>query len=99
MSYKLFLDDERFPVDDTFVIARSYDDAVQLFHLSGFPAYVSFDHDLGSKMTGFDFATFLINQDLDNDNMPDGFTWYVHSQNPVGSQNIDMLLRNYINRR
>lgn len=46
-GWKLFLDDERYPVDGTWIIARSYEDAVWCVESYGFPAMVSFDHDLG----------------------------------------------------
>lgn len=63
MSYKLFLDDVRFPrnciyymeskLGDTtiykekFVIARSYYEFIQNLEEKGVPEFISFDHDLG----------------------------------------------------
>lgn len=57
MSYSLFLDDERFPKDVTWVnlpavkwiIARSYEDFVRIITENGLPEHVSFDHDLADE--------------------------------------------------
>ena len=62
----------------------------------GYPDTVSFDHDLGTEDTGFDFAHFLVDLDLDNGTMPDTFTYTVHSANPVGVENITGLLDGYL---
>ena len=55
MSYYLFLDDERFPQDVTWVklpphnwtIVRNYADFVRTIENKGLPAEIAFDHDLG----------------------------------------------------
>lgn len=63
MSYKLFLDDVRFPRNciyymesklgditiykEKFVIARSYYEFIQNLEEKGAPEFISFDHDLG----------------------------------------------------
>lgn len=96
---KLFLDDERFPPadDNVWFIVRNYDEAVDFVETYGFPDFISFDHDLGpDEKTGADFAHYLVNRDLDNEDMPEGFTFYVHSQNPIGKTNIESLLNNYM---
>lgn len=93
---KLFLDDIREPPDNTWHVARSYEQAVFLVDMLGFPEMVSFDHDLGEDRTGMDFAHFLINLDLDSGTMPDHFTFRVHSANPVGHENIVSLLTRYL---
>ncbi len=104
-SWWLFIDDERFPIDqyiDTFIMARSYDDAVVLVEAKGCPLFISFDHDLGDNIpTGYDFAKFLVEKDLDLDGsfIPDKFNFHVHSANPVGKANIEKLLRNYLEHR
>ena len=101
----LFIDDERFPIDkylDTFTIARTYDEGVQLCEHRGCPQFISFDHDLGlESLTGHDFAKYLIERDLDLDGafIPDNFTFYVHSANSVGRENIQKLLDNYLAHR
>lgn len=93
MTYYLFLDDERYPgdfyQDKTVVIARSYDQFVEIINQRGeTPAHISFDHDLGQGATGADCAKYLL------DAMQQGviqvvpIAWDVHSQNPVGAENI-----------
>lgn len=49
--------------------------------------------------SGYDFAKWLIEHDLDNNSMPEHFTFTVHSMNPVGAKNITMLLNKYIHSR
>ena len=51
--------------------------------------FISFDHDLGGGMTGYDVAKYIV----ENEHKLDGFT--VHSMNPVGAQNIIDLLTHY----
>ena len=101
MTYRLFLDDERFPADDGYdwVIVRTGEAAIKYVCENGFPSFVSFDHDLGDGITGKDVAKWLIERDLDHSDMPDDFDFTVHSQNPVGAKNIEMTLGRYIRYR
>lgn len=52
MTYRLFIDDERFPSNDgnKWKIARNYRDVKLHFFGYGSPSFISFDHDLGSGM-------------------------------------------------
>lgn len=99
--YKLFLDDERDPTfkDYDAVVVRTYDEAVEYVTQFGLPSFISFDHDLGkNQKTGFDFAKWLVERDLDRNEMSnDTFSFYVHSQNPIGKANIEGLLLQYLN--
>lgn len=94
MSWELFLDDERYPVNDSMVIARSFDEAVELVMRNGMPVFISFDHDLGPDMkTGFDFVKWMVEAIQDGRiDLPDYFGYSVHSQNPIGKKNIIGLL-------
>lgn len=103
MSWVLFLDDERMPAGnpEEFMgmprrIARSFDEAVQLVEEHGFPSLVQFDHDLGDGPSGYDFAKWLVDRDMDRGGMPDGFTYDIHSQNPIGARNIQSYLNSYL---
>ena len=49
--------------------------------------------------TGYDFAKWLIEYDLDTKTMPADFRFTVHSQNPDGAANIQRVLDNYIRRK
>lgn len=90
MTYKLFLDDERFPAgNDDWFIARTVNDAVQQIITMGIPSYISFDHDLGDGATGYDFTRWLLEFMMDNSQkFPANFGYYVHSMNPIGAANI-----------
>lgn len=100
---KLYIDDIRIPKTDGFIVIRSFDEAIAFIKTNGIPNYISFDHDLGVDKngqllpTGFDFAKWLIEMDLDNTYIfPDNFNFNVHSANPVGKHNIETILNNYL---
>lgn len=108
MRYTLFIDDVRFPKEspqlisyDLVMIARSFEDAVSIVENYGCPTTISFDHDLGPGPTGYDFAKWLVEKDLDRDGefIPEDFSFVVHSANIVGSQNITHLLTAYLKNR
>lgn len=46
--------------------------------------------------SGFDFAKWLVNEDLEIQWMSRGFDYQVHSANPVGAANIRGLLDHYL---
>lgn len=103
--YSLFLDDERFPPSKNqvgeWVIARNIEEVKKLVQDRGFPAFISFDHDLGEENnqplpTGYDVAKWLVDYDMDNNSMPVDFSFYVHSQNPIGARNIQSYLDSYL---
>lgn len=105
MGYNLFIDDERFPPDDgrKWIIARSSAEAISIFEDRGVPDFISFDHDLGGDDTSMKFINHLIELSLDllhlgidkrAVNFPRHYT--VHSQNPIGAQNIDLRMKKFI---
>ena len=101
--WKLYIDDLRTPLDDTYVIARTLKDAQELVLTYGVPMFISFDHDLGMGddgeilPSGYDFTKWLVEMDMEGTIIiPRGFDFKVHSQNPVGAQNIRQYLRNYL---
>ena len=104
--WSLYLDDERTPkttpTTGEWVVCRSVADAVKEIQLRGaFPICISFDHDLGDNVpTGFDFAKWLVEQDLDEKYQFDKhFLFNVHSANPVGSKNIEGYLEGYFRQK
>ena len=105
VPYRLFLDDERWPSlsqlpGDGWAIVRSVAEAQRIIAEFGMPVFVSFDHDLGDGApTGMDFARWLVDQDLDGNPLPPNFSFYVHSQNPVGAENIRSYLGKYLAQR
>ena len=113
MTYKLFLDDMRYPDNHPdWRLARNYHDAQWYVKTFGLPYHVAFDHDLADvhygnpyyghddafmdaplavvpyEFTGYDFAKWFCMYVIDNNLSLDGFTWSVHSQNPVGAKRI-----------
>ena len=105
----IFLDDERFPADnadfDKWTICRSKFQLAEVVGYSGVPIRrMSFDHDLAdtcSSTTGLACAHWLISLDLEDPGtvLDRDFEFYVHSQNPVGAENIRALLKNYLEYR
>ena len=89
---RLFLDDLR-PIPDGHIGLRSYTEFVSYITDKGMPDFISFDHDLGLEESGYDCAIWLVNYCLDNTLRLPQFD--VHSQNPVGKENILALLNNF----
>lgn len=92
----------------TWHVVRSWAEAVKWVKENGFPNVISFDHDLEEEhysgnflvgKTGYDFAKWLVEYDMDTHTMPDDFKFTVHSLNPAGAENIRSLLNNYIRNR
>ena len=102
MSYILFLDDIRDPPDRLAgaMIVRSFEQFSTALFRYGCPYCISFDHDLGPvdvNPSGLDCAKLLIELVLNGDlELPENFTYDVHSMNPVGAENIRMLMNNFL---
>jgi hypothetical protein len=100
MNIKLFLDDDRFPPDDgqEWVIVRTSQEAIDYCLANGVPSFISFDHDLGEDDDAMIFVKWMIETDMDRfwKFIPKDFSFYVHSQNPIGSENIIGLIENYL---
>lgn len=109
MTYSLFIDDERLPPVDGKVwrIARNLAEVASTLGAFGPPKFISFDHDLGEKEpTGYEIAKKLVAGDLGEldgtafeGGLPSDFSFFVHSQNPVGAENIRAFLDNYLSFR
>lgn len=100
---KLYLDDLRELPNDSYDLARSYDQAVEYIKNNGIPDFISFDHDLGVDSdnnllpTGYDFTKWLVEMDMNGTyTFPIDFSFFVHSANPVGKANIESYLNNYL---
>lgn len=104
VKWKLFLDDIRNPkTADNWKIARNSDEAFYLIKEYGCPEHISFDHDLGCDIygsllpTAYDFTKQFADKILDGDIvLPENFTFYVHSANPVGAKNIENYMNNLL---
>lgn len=101
MGWNLFIDDERMPPEDgrEWVIARNFFQVAEtISRMGSFPSHISFDHDLGLyTSTGYDIAKWLVGRDMEGGGwcFPSDFTFYVHSQNPIGKENIEGYLNSY----
>jgi hypothetical protein len=92
-------------------IVKTYEDFTSYIEKNGIPEMISFDHDLSfdhyydenqkgelnydefKEKTGYHCAQWLIEYCKKNSlNLP---TWFIHSANPVGSQNIKKLLTDF----
>lgn len=91
-------------------IVRNYDDFVSTIQSRGLPQIISFDHDLSfehypsngnmipqyheyKERTGFDCANWLVHHCIEkNLPLPE---CYIHTQNPIGRENIKCILDNY----
>ena len=89
---QLYLDDLR-PTPEGFDRVYSYEEFVAYLERKGLPDFISFDHDLGEDLSGYDCAKYLVAYCLEHQrSLPD---YQVHSQNPVGRENIERLLDNF----
>ncbi|TGN68548.1 hypothetical protein E4L95_00925 [Paracoccus liaowanqingii] len=98
-TWTLFLDDERHPVRNDVVVCRTSLEAIEEIRKRGCPVEMMLDHDLGpgddaSKIFYAGFENLVLDGLV---SIPEGFRFSVHSQNPVGGNNlagkIDSLLR------
>ena len=97
MTYKMFLDDERFPAKDDCVIVRSSQEAIALIEKEGMPIHIFFDHDLGGDDTSMVLIHWIIDKVLDEElDVPYKFTYSIHSQNPIGVTNINNLMNAFL---
>lgn len=99
MIKKVYIDDDRFPKSDGWVIVRDFDEFKNWILLNGIPDEISFDHDLGQnkdgtiKKNGVDCARWLCNYCMDiSVPLPH---WNIHSANTVGRENIESVLKTY----
>lgn len=89
---KLWVDDIRNSPDDSWIIARDYNKAIDCLD-TGFFDVVSLDHDLGdeSAKTGYNIVCWIEKKIVTGEwtTLP---TIYVHSANPVGRRNIERAI-------
>ena len=109
--YKLFLDDLKNPQDiytcfknpiylEDWIIVRTYQQFQTAVTKFGVPDIVSFDNDISdfdennNEKTGYDCVKWLCNYCQDRSiKFP---RWFIHSENNVGTVNINSYILNYI---
>lgn len=84
----LYLDDLR-PCPKHFTLAKNYNEAINLLNTHHFN-FISLDHDLGEKYTGYDVALYMVTNNIWPSN-----TIYIHSANPTGRFNMIKLLKQH----
>lgn len=85
---KLYLDDIRFPPNG-FHLCRTAQEAMDWLG-SGVVTFISFDHDLGTELTGYSVACYIEKSVFEGKFICPG--WCVHSANPIGADNIDRAM-------
>ena len=107
MKTLLWIDDVRNPLENDWLVfspigkdvdvvwVKSYDEFVDyLTRVDRLPDAICFDHDLGDDKSGYDCAKYLVEFCMDRGlKLP---SWNCQSANPVGRENIDGLLNNYL---
>ena len=78
---------------------KNYEEFVDWITTNGLPDMIGFDHDLGEidgvvVKSGYDATKWLVDYCIDN-SLP-VCQWVIQSSNPVGVDNINGLLMNYI---
>lgn len=99
IKYRIWLDDKRpmpgdSPTDDHKWFnhwCRTAEEAIELID-EGNVELISFDHDLGTRMTGYDVAKHI--EKLCADHEIDWIDYYLHTGNIVGAGNIDKAMKN-----
>lgn len=95
----LWLDDLRDPQlylsekDYDVVWVKSFEEFTTWITLNGVPEYVSFDHDLGEGLSGYDAVKFLASYCEKLERRLPKCT--IHSANPVGRTNIQSVIDTY----
>ena len=90
---KIFLDDIRFPPDNSWTIVRNYNEFVET--ISYFIEnninidVISFDNDLGEELEGYDCAKWLVENNIVIPEIR------IHSKNTVAVENIYYLMKNW----
>ena len=87
---KLWLDDIRNPPDELWTWVKTYDEALE-YITKNVVSEISFDHDLGTKLTGYSVAKAI--EHYAYYDMVQQMVWSIHSANPVGRKNIEQAMK------
>ena len=84
----IYLDDIRTPTRKNLCIVRNYKECANYLK-SNNVSFLSLDHDLGEKKSGYDIVKFMVQEGI---NVP---FINIHSANPVGRDNMKQLIERY----
>lgn len=87
---KLWLDDVREPVNKSWQWVKTGEEAIELLK-QGTVETISFDHDLGEGISGYDVAKWI--EEMAAHGGMDRISWHIHSANTVGRKNIEAAMR------
>lgn len=91
---RLFVDDVRAAPDDSWTVVRDVESAIKYIR-QFLPHTISLDHDAGDTGT-FMPLVYFIGEKYQNDTFwADDLGILIHSDNPVGAQNIQNVLEEY----
>jgi hypothetical protein len=88
---KIWIDDVRKMPSSYNTHVKTYEEAIKYLE-TGKVTHISFDHDLGTKKSGYDIAKYIERKSYEGKLKP--ITWTIHSANPVGSKNITYAMMN-----
>ena len=92
---KLYLDDVRNPsdtyTDSDWVVVRTAEEAIEILE-TNVVTEISFDHDLGTELSGYDVATKM--EELVITGVIQMPVCRIHSANPPGRDRILLAVRN-----
>jgi len=84
------------------VKVNGFPDVISFDHDLGYEEYDTTDTGIvivtnaTEEKSGYDFAKWLVEYDMDTGLMPENFSFTVHSKNPIGAANISGYLNSYI---
>lgn len=100
INSKLWIDDIRIPPDDTYDIARTYDQAITLLDANQYED-IWLDHDLsdftldGKERTGYTIVLWLVERKM-IDALYVPLRYHYLTSNPVGRANMSQLIEHYL---
>ena len=86
----------------TWVLENGFPEVISFDHDLGYEEFDTTESGMivvtnaTEEKSGYDFAKWLVEHDMDTDTMPASFNFMVHSKNPEGAKNILYLLNNYL---
>lgn len=93
---KIFIDDERHPKEDGWVVVRTGEEYLSILHDLTLPiiTHLSFDHDLGEALDGYDLvkSTVALAMDAPQRLAPD-LSITIHTANTIGQNNMTRYIR------
>ena len=86
---KLWLDDVRESPNKGWQCVKTGEEAIELLK-QGTVDSISFDHDLGDGISGYDVAKWI--EEMAAHGGMERIVWRIHSANPVGQKNIEAAM-------